>query len=95
MVISKKQIFVFGGYHDNLREYKYFNDVYMFNLENYTWVKIEPSGTLPAARSGCNMAALNDGRIIISGGYSKEKVKKDVDKGHVYSDMFALTPDSK
>lgn len=95
MVHNKKQLFVFGGFHDNLRDYKYFNDVHCFNLETYKWVKIEASGTPPAPRSGCNMIALNDGKILIYGGYSKERIKKDVDKGHVYNDMFILSPDSK
>ncbi|CAH1179032.1 unnamed protein product [Phaedon cochleariae] len=93
MVFFKKQLFVFGGFHDNLRDYKYFNDVYSFNTETYKWTKIEASGTAPAPRSGCCMAALNDGRIFVYGGYSKERLKKDVDKGHVYNDSFILTPD--
>ncbi|CAH0546671.1 unnamed protein product [Brassicogethes aeneus] len=92
MVISKKQLFVFGGFHDNLRDYKYFNDLYCFNMETYKWLKLETTGTPPAPRSGCCMVALNDGRVLIYGGYSKEKVKKDVDKGHVYTDAFVLTP---
>jgi N-acetylneuraminic acid mutarotase len=45
MVCVKKQLIVFGGFHDNLRVYKYFSDVYAFNLENYTWKRIEPAGT--------------------------------------------------
>nr|CAH7738499.1 unnamed protein product [Callosobruchus chinensis] len=93
MVLVKKQLFVFGGFHDNLRDYKYFNDVYCFNTETYKWSKIDTSGTAPQPRSGCCMVALSDGRILVYGGYSKERIKKDVDKGHVYSDSFLLTPD--
>lgn len=36
-----------------------------------------------------------DNKIIVYGGYSKERVKKDVDKGHVHTDMFLLSPESK
>ncbi|GLH04960.1 Kelch domain-containing protein 4-like Protein [Gryllus bimaculatus] len=93
MVCVKKQLIVFGGFHDVLRDYKYFNDLYAFNLENYTWVKLEPSGTPPSPRSGCVMAALPDGRVMIYGGYSKTRVKKDVDKGNVHTDMFILSPE--
>lgn len=50
MVLVKKQIFVFGGFHDNLRDYKYFNDIYSFDLETYKWKKIEPVGNAPAPR---------------------------------------------
>ncbi|KAJ8940537.1 hypothetical protein NQ314_010699 [Rhamnusium bicolor] len=93
MVIIKKQLIIFGGFHDNLRDYKYFNDIYSFNMETYKWTKLEPTGTAPAPRSGCCMVSLNDGRVLIYGGYSKERLKKDVDKGHVYTDAFLLTPD--
>ncbi|XP_021917944.1 kelch domain-containing protein 4 isoform X2 [Zootermopsis nevadensis] len=93
MVYIKKQLIVFGGFHDNLRDYKYFNDVYAFNLENYTWKRIEPTGTPPAPRSGCVMVALPNGKVLIYGGYSKEKIKRDVDKGVIHTDMFLLTPE--
>lgn len=95
MVFVKKQIIVFGGFHDNLREYRYFNDVHCFNTETYQWAKLEPSGTGPAPRSGCCMVPLTDGKILIYGGYSKERIKKDVDKGNVFTDAFLLAPESK
>lgn len=44
MVCQKKHLFVFGGFHDNTRDYKYFNDVHIFDLENYVWKKITPTG---------------------------------------------------
>lgn len=53
------------------------------------------AGTAPAPRSGCQMIPLADGKILINGGYSKERVKKDVDKGTVHTDMFLLSPESK
>lgn len=93
MVCVKKQLIVFGGFHDNLRDYKYFNDVYAFNLENYTWKRIEPAGTPPAPRSGCIMVALPDGKVLIYGGYSKEKIKREVDKGVIHTDTFLLVPE--
>ncbi|XP_018331118.1 kelch domain-containing protein 4 [Agrilus planipennis] len=92
MVYFRKQLIVFGGFNDNLRNYKYFNDVHVFNTENYKWQKIEPAGTPPDARSGCCMVALPDGKILIYGGYRKERIKKDVDKGHIFTDAFLLAP---
>lgn len=95
MVYLKKQLFVFGGFHDNLRDYKYFNDVHVFNLTTYKWHKLEPSGTPPAPRSGCIVLPTPDNKILVYGGYSKERIKKDVDKGQVHTDMFLLSPESK
>ncbi|XP_045462445.1 kelch domain-containing protein 4 [Harmonia axyridis] len=93
MVLQKKKLFVFGGFHDNLRSFKYFNDVFTFDLEKYEWKKLEVSGLAPSPRSGCVMLPTQDGRILIYGGYSKENIKKDVDKGIVHSDAFLLQPD--
>ncbi|XP_060595724.1 kelch domain-containing protein 4-like [Ruditapes philippinarum] len=96
MVQCKKQLVVFGGFHDNIRDYKYFNDAYAFNLDTYTWTALVTSGIPPAPRSGCVLApALDQGRIIVYGGYSKERIKKDVDAGKVHTDMFALMPEGK
>lgn len=76
------------------RDYKYFNDVYAFNLDTYTWVQIVANGNAPFPRSGCMMAGLQDlGRVMIYGGYSKERVKKDVDVGKIHTDMTMLMPE--
>lgn len=94
MVYMKKQLIVFGGFHDNLRgDSKYFNDAYIFDLETYTWQKIEPLGILPAPRSGCILLPTADNKLVVYGGYSKEKVKKDIERGRVHSDMFLLQAD--
>ncbi|XP_048751852.1 kelch domain-containing protein 4-like isoform X2 [Ostrea edulis] len=96
MVQCKKLLVVFGGFHDNTRDYKYFNDVHAFNVEDYTWCKLDISGIPPAPRSGCVMAAMPDQyRVTVYGGYSKEKVKRDVDKGTTHVDMTVLMPEGK
>lgn len=41
------------------------------------------------------MFALDDGRIVVYGGYYREKIKKDYDKGIILIDMYILTPESK
>ena len=40
MVSFRKSLVVFGGFHDNLRECKYYNDVHVFNLDTRTWTKV-------------------------------------------------------
>ncbi|XP_044125852.1 kelch domain-containing protein 4 isoform X2 [Bufo gargarizans] len=90
MVYVKRQLIVFGGFHESTRDYICYNDVYTFNLDTFTWSKISPSGTGPSPRSGCQLTTTQDGSIVIYGGYSKQRVKKDVDKGTVHTDMFLL-----
>ncbi|XP_055912865.1 kelch domain-containing protein 4 [Eupeodes corollae] len=94
MVASKKKLFIFGGFHDNNQSYKYHNDVHIFSLESYTWLKFEVQGAIiPPPRSACCMAPCPDGKILIWGGYSKSNVKKDVDRGITHTDMYLLNPD--
>ncbi|XP_050448793.1 kelch domain-containing protein 4-like isoform X3 [Cataglyphis hispanica] len=96
MIYVKKQLIVFGGFYDNLRhDYKYFNDVHIFNLETYTWRKIEPTGIAPAPRSGCIFLPTVDNKLVVYGGYRKEKIKKDMDRGCILADMFLLTQTDK
>ncbi|XP_052896657.1 kelch domain-containing protein 4 [Anopheles moucheti] len=95
MVVTRKKLFVFGGFHDNNASYRYFNDLYAFSLENYSWTKIDAVGTAPPARSGCCMVANTDGKILIWGGYSKTNVKKEIDRGTTHTDMFALVADKQ
>ncbi|CAL7933535.1 unnamed protein product [Xylocopa violacea] len=93
MALIKKQLVIFGGFHDNLRDYKYYNDVHIFNLDTYVWHKIELSGIPPLPRSGCIILPTPENKLLIYGGYSKERIKKDVDKGCIHNDMFLMSPE--
>jgi len=93
MVVLKKYLVVFGGFHDNLRDCKYFNDVYTFDLENRIWTKLITTGTEPSLRSACQMFPTADGRIVVYAGYCKQKVKKEKEKGVTHTDMFLLSQD--
>lgn len=95
MVVAKKKLFVFGGFHDNNQVYRYFNDLFVFSLESYTWLEVTVGGSLPSPRSGCCMVAGQDGKILVWGGFSKTAVKKGVDRGVSHADMFALGAESK
>lgn len=61
------------------------NNFFLFSLK----------GVAPAARSGCILLPTPDNKIVVYGGYSKEKVKKNVDRGCIYDDMFLLTQMNK
>ncbi|XP_062856379.1 kelch domain-containing protein 4 [Trichomycterus rosablanca] len=96
MVLCKRQLLVFGGFHESARDYIYYNDVHSFNLDTFTWSRLTPSGTGPSPRSACQMTATPDGTgVIIYGGYFKSRARKDVDKGTIHSDMFLLKRDDK
>ncbi|KAH9628882.1 hypothetical protein HF086_001117 [Spodoptera exigua] len=55
MALLGRNIIVFGGYADDGRECRYFDDVYSFCLDTRTWSKLAPSGRGPTARSACVM----------------------------------------
>ncbi|XP_073911606.1 kelch domain-containing protein 4 isoform X3 [Castor canadensis] len=90
MVAWKRLLILFGGFHESTRDYIYYSDVYAFSLDTFTWSKLSPSGPGPTPRSGCLMSVTPQGSIAIYGGYSKQRVKKDVDRGTQHSDMFLL-----
>jgi N-acetylneuraminic acid mutarotase len=101
MVLQKRHLVIFGGFHDNLSECKYFNDVHVFSLEERIWRKVTVTGTAPGPRSGCCMVPLQDGRILVYGGFCKEKKtsggrkKGDSEAGKTMADMYLLVPESK
>ncbi|XP_017128392.1 kelch domain-containing protein 4 [Drosophila elegans] len=94
MTVSKKRLFIFGGFHDNNQSYHYFNDLHIFSLESYQWLKTEIGGTIvPSPRSGCCIAASPEGKIYVWGGYSRASMKKEADRGVTHTDMFVLSQD--
>ncbi|XP_031253439.1 kelch domain-containing protein 4 isoform X2 [Pistacia vera] len=95
MVLYKHKIFVFGGFYDTLREVRYYNDLHVFDLDQFKWQEIKPKlGSMwPSARSGFQFFVYQD-EIFLYGGYSKEVVsdKNDSEKGIVHSDLWSLDP---
>lgn len=54
------------------RDFIYYNDVYSFSLDTFSWSRLSPSGTAPLPRSACLMTSTPDGvGVIVYGGYSK------------------------
>ena len=94
MIVYKKSIFVFGGFQESKSNFIYFNDCFLFSLSDYIWTKLTPSGNPPSPRSACQLALTPKG-ILIVGGYSKTRVKKEVDKGTSHVDMFLLSDESE
>ncbi|CAD5185576.1 unnamed protein product [Musa acuminata subsp. malaccensis] len=95
MVLYKHKIIVFGGFYDTLREVRYYNDLHVFDLDQFKWQEIKPRpGCMwPSARSGFQLFVFQD-EIFLYGGYSKEVVsdKHGSEKGIVHSDIWSLDP---
>ena len=62
---------------------------FSFDLIERKWTTLKPAGVGPSARSGVQMGACEKG-IIVIGGYSKLKAKKDSDRGNIHADGFCL-----
>ena len=76
MALVRDKILLFGGFFDNLREVKYYNDLHMFDLKLYKWSRITPppGAPLPAPRSGFQLCADGAAGMYMYGGYYKTKV---------------------
>ncbi|KAI5401159.1 hypothetical protein KIW84_065850 [Lathyrus oleraceus] len=95
MVLYKHKIILFGGFYDTLREVRYYNDLFVFDLDQFKWqeIKPKPGAMWPSGRSGFQLFVYQDD-IFLYGGYSKEvsSDKNASEKGIVHSDMWSLDP---
>ncbi|XP_047177775.1 kelch domain-containing protein 4 [Vigna umbellata] len=95
MILYKHKIILFGGFYDTLREVRYYNDLFVFDLDQFKWqeIKPKPGAMWPTARSGFQLFVYQDD-IFLYGGYSKEvsSDKNNSEKGIVHSDMWSLDP---
>ncbi|XP_061360870.1 uncharacterized protein LOC133304826 [Gastrolobium bilobum] len=88
--------FVVGGFVSLLTmTLKYYNDLFVFDLDQFKWqeIKPKPGAMWPTARSGFQLFVYQD-EIFLYGGYSKEvsSDKSVSEKGIVHSDMWSLDP---
>lgn len=93
MIVWRNYLVVFGGFYEAFRETKWFNDLYLFNLAQLKWKKIDfpVHKYVPSPRSGCQLA-LSPGSdtIFMYGGYAKVKIGGQKAQGKVFDDMWAL-----
>ena len=73
-IVWKSYMILFGGFYEPARgdTPRWFNDVYVFNLQTEQWMDVPHSKlrSQPEPRSACNYALIGD-TMIIHGGYSK------------------------
>jgi N-acetylneuraminic acid mutarotase len=89
MIVWKGYIVVFGGFHDTFRDCKYFNDLYLFNIAEERWDKLDVSTiSLPSPRSGCGFFLHpTQDLAFVYGGYVRDKKVS----GTELSDMWQLS----
>ncbi|KAF9824437.1 hypothetical protein SFRURICE_002498 [Spodoptera frugiperda] len=90
MVLLGRNIIVFGGYADDGRECRYFDDVYSFSLDTRTWSKLAPSGKGPTARSACVMLPAGSDSLLIYGGFSRVREGRS-ERTQTHTDLFRLS----
>lgn len=93
MCVWRNYIVLFGGFYEAFRDTKWYDDLYLFSLQELKWTKVEypPLAQVPKARSGCQMAlhAASDS-VYVYGGYSKVKAAGQKAEGKVHDDMWVL-----
>jgi hypothetical protein len=89
MVVWKQYIYTFGGFYDNGRDVKYFNDLWRFDTVAMKWeeIKFVAGSMLPTERSGCVLFVHGD-NLFVWGGYCKVTKKAESESGLVHTDMW-------
>ncbi|KAB5594262.1 Galactose oxidase [Ceratobasidium theobromae] len=91
MAMWKHYILLFGGFNDPGIKTKYFDDLWIFDTQLYTWKQIEfgPTARRPSPRSGFSFLVTAEGAIL-HGGYVKEYVKGKRVEGKALEDTWLL-----
>eukprot|EP01135_Chromosphaera_perkinsii_P007988 Nk52_evm60s1073 gene=Nk52_evmTU60s1073 len=89
MALWKNKIFLFGGFYDACQDTRYFNDVYIFDLDEFVWKPItyRTGDLVPAPRSGFQLC-VDESFVYLFGGYSRK-----ADKGTIHSDIWKFSFD--
>ncbi|KAM3960123.1 kelch domain-containing protein 4 [Aphomia sociella] len=90
MVLVGRRLLVFGGYNDDGREARYFDDLYCFCLDTRTWSKLTASGKGPSARSACIMLPIGSEGVMVYGGFSRVRDGRS-ERTYTHTDLFRLS----
>eukprot|EP00741_Cyanophora_paradoxa_P017793 tig00021017_g17185.t1 len=95
IAVWKNKLVLFGGFYDTTRDIKYYNDLFLFDLEELRWQKVEEKGGMPwpTPRSGFQMVS-NENGVYVFGGYCKQvtDAKGEQAKGIVNTDIWFFNP---
>ncbi|KAL7751311.1 Kelch repeat-containing protein 3 [Sorochytrium milnesiophthora] len=91
MCLWKHYIVLFGGFYDTYVQTKYFDDLWLFDLQEYKWIQVDIPGTTPkpSPRSGFQLFTYRD-TVFLYGGYYKQFIKGERAKGVVHTDLWTL-----
>ncbi|KAF5397260.1 Kelch domain-containing protein 4 [Paragonimus heterotremus] len=91
MVAWKSSFMLFGGFSDTGSKTVYFNDMWIFDLDVLRWNPVQLTGDVPSPRSGCLFFPGSDMKYLyIFGGYFKEYVTRDMERGVACADFFRV-----
>ena len=87
----KNYFILHGGFRDLGAMTTYLNDLWVFDITNYKWQKVEFSfaHSVPDPRSGHSLIPCPEGAIL-QGGYCRIKTRKGGQKGKVLTDSWIL-----
>ncbi|KAJ3103469.1 hypothetical protein HDU97_010052, partial [Phlyctochytrium planicorne] len=88
-LLWKHLIFLFGGFYDSGNEVRYLNDLHVFDTIECKWTELTVAEPKPTKRSGFQLVLHND-TMVLYGGYVKEVVKGQRDRGVVHNDTWHM-----
>ncbi|ETV79299.1 hypothetical protein H257_07351 [Aphanomyces astaci] len=80
------KLVIFGGWDGTNKTFK---DLWVFDTESFAWIKPKVTGTPPPPRHGHTMVLLEDGRILVFGGYALKTTPGDI-TGEYFNDVYTL-----
>ena len=92
MFLFKRKIFMFGGFQDTLNKLQFFNDLWSFDLETYSWTLHEPGlYPVPGPRGGHGFVVDPDSQTaILYGGINIVRPKNGAEKSITLTDMWII-----
>ena len=76
-IARDRQVYVFGGYGGAAVARRDFNDLFVLDVQLWSWQKLDPQGEAPVPRSG-HSAALIEDKMVVYGGWSSEEQLADL-----------------